>query len=213
MTSISERIRRYWTRREADETDVALLSHIPKLRRVVIELQSGLLAARHHDVFGPGLRALGWPIVSIAAGSHMSFGARLRLISDPMYSEVGFGHPCMLRTISHSAILEGGDDIGMSGATIVAAQRVRIGSRVLLGANSVVTDTDFHALDPRLRRSGPGGARTAPVIIEDDVFIGMNAVILKGVRVGEGAVIAAGAVVTRDVPANATAAGVPASVV
>src|SRR6185436_4493326 len=52
-----------------------------------------------------------------------------------------------------------------------------------------------------------------PIVIEDDVWIGCNVVVLSGVRIGEGAVIAAGSVVTRDVPAQAVAAGAPAQVI
>jgi acetyltransferase-like isoleucine patch superfamily enzyme len=55
--------------------------------------------------------------------------------------------------------------------------------------------------------------RTAPVIIKDNVWIGMNAIVLKGVTIGENAVIAAGAVVSRDVPANVVVAGNPAVIV
>ncbi len=53
----------------------------------------------------------------------------------------------------------------------------------------------------------------SPVIIEDDVLIGANAVILEGVRVGKGAIVAAGAIVTQDVPAGAVVAGTPAKVI
>ena len=56
-------------------------------------------------------------------------------------------------------------------------------------------------------------ASATPVIIEDDVFIGANAVVIEGVRVGQGAVVAAGSVVIADVPANAVVAGVPAKVI
>jgi tetrahydrodipicolinate N-acetyltransferase len=52
-----------------------------------------------------------------------------------------------------------------------------------------------------------------PVVIEDDVLIGANAVILEGVRVGKGAVVAAGAVVTQDVPPHTVVAGIPAKVI
>ena len=54
---------------------------------------------------------------------------------------------------------------------------------------------------------------SAPMIIKDNVWIGMSAIILKGVTIGEGAIVAAGAVVTRDVPAHAIVAGVPAKVI
>jgi acetyltransferase-like isoleucine patch superfamily enzyme len=77
----------------------------------------------------------------------------------------------------------------------------------------VVVDTDFHPLDPLERKGRPQNAKTAPVLIEDDVFIGMNCLILKGVTLGKGCVIGAGSVVTRTVPSMSIAAGNPARVV
>jgi acetyltransferase-like isoleucine patch superfamily enzyme len=82
---------------------------------------------------------------------------------------------------------------------IVAAESVSIGRNTKIGWDAVIMDTDLHG------HSGQP-AVTKPVIIEDDVWIGCRAVILKGVRIGKGAVVAAGAIVTRDVPAHAIVA-------
>ena len=101
----------------------------------------------------------------------------------------------------------------MTGATIVAAERIEIGDRVFLGANATIVDTDFHPLDPQTRRIDVLAGRHAPVLIESDVFIGMNSLILKGVQIGTGSVIGAGSVVVRDVPPGVIAAGNPAQVV
>ena len=76
----------------------------------------------------------------------------------------------------------------------------------------VICDTDFHPLDPQQRAAKSLDAKTAPITIADDVFIGMNALILKGVAIGAGAVIGAGSVVPRDVPAGAIVAGNPAQI-
>lgn len=72
-------------------------------------------------------------------------------------------------------------------------------------------DTDFHSLDPLKRATVPDpDVARAPIVIGDDVFIGGHVIILKGVRVGDGAVIGAGSVVTKDVPAREIWAGNPA---
>jgi acetyltransferase-like isoleucine patch superfamily enzyme len=76
---------------------------------------------------------------------------------------------------------------------IVTAESVTIGHRVKIGWDTVIMDTDLH---------GHSGlpARTKPVVIEDDVWIGCRVLILKGVHVGRGAIIGAGALVTKNVP-------------
>jgi acetyltransferase-like isoleucine patch superfamily enzyme len=88
---------------------------------------------------------------------------------------------------------------------IVAAQSVTIGRDCKIARDVIIMDTDQHALSD-------GQLRVAPVVIEDRVWVGARAIILKGVRVGHDAVIGAGSVVTRDVPASAIVAGVPARV-
>lgn len=78
----------------------------------------------------------------------------------------------------------------------------------------MITDTDFHQLSPVGRRySSEMNARTEPVEIEDDVFIGARVIILPGVRIGVGSVVGAGSVVTRDIPAYSVCVGNPARVI
>ena len=88
---------------------------------------------------------------------------------------------------------------------ICAKDLVRIGSCCAISWDVTVTDADYHQIE--------GSPAVASVNIGDQVWIGARAIILKGVTVGSGAVIAAGAVVTRDVPARALVAGVPSRVV
>jgi acetyltransferase-like isoleucine patch superfamily enzyme len=100
-----------------------------------------------------------------------------------------------------------------------------VGNYVLMGWNTTITDTDFHPIAPAERIAdamacsplGKGRVRPQvarkPVVIEDDVWIGPNAAILKGVRIGAGAIIEPGSVVTRDVPAGARVLGNPAQVI
>jgi acetyltransferase-like isoleucine patch superfamily enzyme len=86
---------------------------------------------------------------------------------------------------------------------------VKIGNRVLIASHVAITSSTHDPSAPVMM----GTIVHRPVIIEDDVWIGAHSVILPGVHVGHGAVIAAGAVVTRDVPAECTVAGVPARIV
>jgi acetyltransferase-like isoleucine patch superfamily enzyme len=95
---------------------------------------------------------------------------------------------------------------------IVATESVEIGDRVLLGSNCVVIDTDFHPVDLVQRRQRFQSLDSQPVFIDDDVFVGMNCLVLKGVSIGKGSVIGAGSVVTGDIPSGVVAAGNPARV-
>ncbi len=92
------------------------------------------------------------------------------------------------------------------GGGITIGRMVRVGG----GVSMVSTDRVFD--DPSVPIALQGH-RTAPIVIEDDVWIGLHAVILAGVTVGRGAVVGAGAVVTRDVAPGAVVAGVPARVI
>ena len=124
--------------------------------------------------------------------------------------------------IEPAGALEVGDDSVLVGAVFMCAESVRIGKRVLVSYNVTIADSDFHPRDPEQRQldaiaNAPGGDKSRrpsvvarPVVIEDDAWIGIGAIILKGVRIGRGARIGAGAVVTHDVPAGATVAGNPA---
>jgi acetyltransferase-like isoleucine patch superfamily enzyme len=118
-----------------------------------------------------------------------------------------------------------GDFTLLNGALVMAEERIEIGSHCLISWNVGIADSDFHPLEPAQRivdshalapffknRPARPKIRTAPVIIGDNVWIGMNAVILKGVTIGENSVVAAGAVVTKSVPPNVVVAGNPAVV-
>ena len=119
-----------------------------------------------------------------------------------------------------------GDFTLLNGALVMAEERIEIGSHCLISWNVGIADSDFHPLDPAQRlidsqalapyfkdRPPRPKLKTAPVIISDNVWIGMNATILKGVTIGENSVVAAGSVVTKCVPANVVVAGNPAVVV
>ena len=119
-----------------------------------------------------------------------------------------------------------GDFTLLNGALIMAEEKIEIGAHCLVSWNVGIADSDFHPLEPAQRlidaqalapyfkgRPDRPILKTAPVKICDNVWIGMNAVILKGVTVGENSVVAAGAVVTKSVEPNVVVAGNPATVV
>ncbi len=163
--------------------------------------------------FGPGLRVVGRPVVRVGAGGVLAGGSRVSLVSRRFANPLVVSRPCTF-TVSSGGRLEIGSECGFSGTVIVVRERVSIASRVLVGANSTIVDTDFHPLTAEARREHPTrGARTAPVVIEDDVFIGTNVIVLKGSHLGRGCVVGAGSVVSGTFPPGSIVAGNPARVV
>jgi len=155
----------------------------------------------------------GVPNIMRAAGASIVFGDRVALRSRTA-DNVLIGRRCTLAALRDGAVIEVGDEVGISGATIVAMTRITVGSRTLIGAEAMIVDSDFHPLDPAQRRiHETAGAKSAAVHIGKEVFIGARAIILKSVNIGDGAVIAAGAVVTKDVASGDIVAGNPARVV
>lgn len=162
---------------------------------------------------GAGWRCYGLPIIQRHRQSEIRVGRRLELRSSASSNPLGPNRPVIISARRSGASITIGDDFGMTGGSLVCDQRISIGDRVWVGANAIITDTDFHPLNPEKRRTHPLAANTAPVTIADDVFVGMNALILKGVTIGAGSVVAAGCVVVRDVPPGSVVAGNPARVV
>jgi tetrahydrodipicolinate N-succinyltransferase len=120
--------------------------------------------------------------------------------------DVLLSHGVRLHLRDADARIEVGDGSFLNYRTeIVAHARVTLGRGCLLAWDVQVVDSDSHRVD--------GRPHTAPVTIGDDVWIGARATVLKGVTVGDGAVVAAGSVVVADVPAHALVAGNPARVV
>lgn len=162
---------------------------------------------------GKGWQCYGLPIIQKHRQSTMKIGDRMNLRSTVVSNPLGPNHPVILSTRRAGAQLMIGDDFGMTGGSIVVDECITIGNRVWVGANTIIADTDFHPIDPEIRRVRPLDARTAPITIDDDVFIGMNCLILKGITIGERSVIGAGSVVTRDVPPRTVVAGNPAMMI
>ena len=161
---------------------------------------------------GKGCRFYGLPIFRRLPGSRINVGNCCTFRSATWSNLAGLNHPCILATLGEKAYINIGDDCGLSGAAIGAAQAVTIGSRVMVGANASISDTDWHPVDSKRRAAGEAG-ESRPVNIEDDVWLGANVMVLKGVTIGAGTVVAANSVVTKSIPAGVLAAGVPARVV
>lgn len=158
-------------------------------------------------------RIWGMPVIQRHRGSQITLGDRLWLRSWRKSNPVLPHSPVVLATRSSTAKISVGDDVGLTGTVLVATDQILLGDRVLIGSNTIIVDTDFHARDPMARCSTIDSGSSLPVEIGDDVFVGMNCLILKGVRIGKGSVVGAGSVVAREIPPGVIAAGNPARVV
>ncbi len=108
--------------------------------------------------------------------------------------------------VGRNALLRIGNGTYLNRNTVVVVQeKVEIGRDCRIAWDVVIMDSDLHPIDGRTMEN-------KPVIIEDNVWIGCRCIILKGVRIGKGAIIAAGSVVTKNVPPDSIAAGVPARI-
>jgi len=147
---------------------------------------------------------------AIRIGKHVQINSRF------LSNLVGLSNPAVLCCYDEGRI-EIGDHTGISSAIISSRTKIVIGRHVNIGGNARIFDHDFHSMKAPDRRDGQTdrlNCKSAPVIIGDDVFIGTNSIILKGVRIGDRSVIGAGAVVSiRDIPADSIVVGNPARII
>ena len=141
-------------------------------------------------------------------GTKISIGNNCTFRSRKNSNLIGINRPCSISTLTnnYNAKIDIGDSCGFSGTVIGAFKSIKIGNNVRCGANTLITDSDWHLDDPR---SGQPSA----VSIEDNVWLGVNSVILKGVTIGKNTIIGANSVVTKSIPANVIAAGNPCKVI
>ena len=150
------------------------------------------------------LQLIGEKYISIGDGSYINKGVSLTawdsFLDNKFSPEIKIGRNCGIGAFSH----------------ITAINKIIIGDNVLLGLNVLITDNshgetkrEILSLSPNMRPLVSKG----PVIIEDNVWIGEKASIMPGVRIGKGSIVAANAVVTRDVPPYCVVGGIPAKVI
>ena len=184
------------------------------LRFAIGRLQGWLALKGVGIKVGRGLDAIGAPHIELHSDSFVSLGQNVRLVSKTFATALGVNHPVVLRTLTAGARIEIGDRVGISGGTVCAARLVKIGDDTMLGANVTIADTDFHSLYPVYRSEHlHPTVGVAEVRIGKRVFIGTNAIVLRGVNVGDNSVIGAGSIVTTSIPENCIAAGNPCRVI
>ena len=175
----------------------------PQINRMILKA--------HGVVFGKNIQIPGkvsWLIrgarITIGDNFYLSSGNGVNPIASNLQADV---------YVEPGATLTIGNNVGMSSTRLWIHESARIGNNVKIGGCVLITDTDAHPMDYVARRSSNEGTKSAPVVIEDDVWIGAHCIILKGVTIGARSVIGAGSVVTKSIPADCVAAGNPCRVI
>ena len=118
--------------------------------------------------------------------------------------------------VENGAKLIIGNNVAISSTRIWCAKQIIIKDNARIGGNVIIIDTDAHSMNYHDRRDvliDEANKKDMPVVIGEDAFIGMNVIILKGVEIGDRAIIGAGSVVTKSIPADCIAAGNPAKII
>jgi maltose O-acetyltransferase len=143
-----------------------------------------------------------WGQPSVHNYGTLIIGERLRLVSTIATLEMSIGE---------EGTLDIGDNVFINyGCSIAATHKIHIGSQCAIGTYVIMMDNDFHRIEPERRFERPP---SAPIVLEDNVWLGARVIVLRGVTIGQGCVVGAGSVVAHDIPPRSLAAGVPAKVI
>ncbi|HQY51098.1 MAG TPA: acyltransferase [Ignavibacteria bacterium] len=158
--------------------------------------------------YGNGIKVFGLP--RIENKGTVTLGNNMRLISAKCgYNSGNIAGGVFLRT-SKSGNIVTGDEVYLNGTSIISEESITLGNRIMIGANTVIMDTNSHNVPYKNRLKRWDKIRRKAVVIEDDVWIGANCFIMKGVRIGKGSIIGAGSVVNNEVKPFSIYAGNPA---
>jgi NDP-sugar pyrophosphorylase family protein len=155
---------------------------------------------------GENCKFYGIAIFRLFPDSKIVIGNNCIINSLSTYNLIGVNRKCIIATHKAGAEIIIGNNCGFSGTVIGAFKSIKIGNHVRCGANTLITDSDWHLDDPR-------SGEPKEIIIEDNVWLGEGAKILKGVIIGKNSVIGAGSIVTKNIPPNVIAAGNPCRVI
>jgi acetyltransferase-like isoleucine patch superfamily enzyme len=163
-------------------------------------------------LLGDRMRAAWWRLRGARLGGKSRIGRACRIVR-PWRLHAGkrvqLEHQVYIKITSEEAKIELGDEVFIGfGVVLNILDSLSLGNHVLIAPGCFITD--HHHKRGAHDRIAAQGCESAPVIIEDDVWLGANAVVLPGIRIGRGAIIGAGAVVTHDVEPMAIVVGVPA---
>lgn len=162
-----------------------------------------------------GCKIDGFVFIKKSKSGILKIGKNFTLNSRRSSNLVGITNRASFQIINDGKI-EIGDNCGFTSTVLSSRKLIKIGNHVLIGGNVRVFDHDYHSLNYLNRRNSildTQNVKTSEVIIEDDVFIGTNSIILKGVKIGARSIIGAGSVVSlKNIPPDSIVTGNPAKI-
>lgn len=163
--------------------------------------------------YGKGLKLVGWPFIFKFKDANILIGDRVNINSGFFSNLLGLYQRTII-IAKNSSSIKIGNNVGMSGVTIYAWKRIVIGDNCVIGANVKIVDNDFHPIEAQKRNMNLLDAvGVEDIVIGDNVFIGMNSVILKGTVLGDNCVVGAGSVVSGIYEEGAVIVGNPAKII
>ena len=175
----------------------------PRINRMILK-SHGVVFGKNIQIPSKVLWLIRGARITIGDNFYLSSGNGVNPIASNLSADV---------YVEPGAALTIGNNVEMSSTRLWIHESARIGNNVKIGGCVLITDTDAHPMDYMARRSSNEGTKSAPVVIEDDVWIGAHCIILKGVTIGARSIIGAGSVVTKNIPADCVAAGNPCKVI
>lgn len=171
--------------------------------------------------YGENLVLKGIPVIYNMRGASLTLGKNVTIRSSFLSNLIGLYSRTIIVTRTEEAVVEIGNNVGISGSTIYSRKGVYIGNNTCIGGNCKILDNDFHPLDYEMRNMQLSNARGGnctlipckEIHIGQNCFIGCNSIILKGTVLGDGCVVGAGSVVCGVFPDNCVIAGNPARII
>lgn len=167
--------------------------------------------------YGKNLLLKGIPVIYNKNGAKLQIGNNVTIKSGFLSNLIGLYSRTIVVTRTSDAVIEIGDNVGISGATIYARKGIYIGENTCIGGNCKILDNDFHPTETEIRNklmqnNRGGDSNLIPskeIYIGRNCFIGCNTIILKGTVLGDGCVVGAGAVVSGKFENNCVIVGNP----